>query len=108
MLKPTSVYRSKNFTASLSDDPSGIWFLDVSCKTERNGVSGRVIGHIPLCLTMKTLEDGTQEASLSVMDDVPDEEAEGAKEQADGAETEGAPGKESNVLTFGHFFHKKK
>lgn len=73
MLQPTDVYRSKNFTASLSDDPSGIWYLDVSCKTERNGVSGRVVGHIPLCLTFQKKEDGSVEAALSVMDDVEDE-----------------------------------
>lgn len=80
MLKPTDVYRSKNFTASLSDDPSGIWYLDVSCKTERNGVSGRVVGHIPLCLTFNAKEDGSVEAALSVMDDVED-----APEQNEGS-----------------------
>jgi hypothetical protein len=76
MLQPTETYRSKNFTASLSDDSSGIWYLDVSCKTERNGVPGTVTGHIPLCLQMKEGSDGSMEAALSVMDDVPDEQEE--------------------------------
>lgn len=74
MLKPTNTYHSKYFTASLSDDPSGIWYLDVACKTEHNGVPGKVVGHIPLCLTMKEAADGSMEAVLSVMDEEPDEE----------------------------------
>lgn len=73
MLKPTSVYRSKNFTASLSDDPSGIWYLDVACRTEKNGVPGKVVGHIPLCLTLRKAEGGAMEAALSVMDEVEEE-----------------------------------
>jgi hypothetical protein len=77
MLKPTKVYRSKFFTASLSDDPSGIWYLDVSCKTEHNGQTGTVTGHIPLCLDLKESPDGGLEAALSVMDDTPDEPEEG-------------------------------
>lgn len=77
MLKPTKVYHSKFFTASLSDDPSGIWYLDVSCKTEHNGQTGTVTGHIPLCLDLKESPDGGLEAALSVMDDTPDEPEEG-------------------------------
>jgi hypothetical protein len=83
MLKPTKQYRSKYFTASLSDDPSGIWYMDVSCKTEHDGVAGTVTGHIPLCLDFKEGDDGALEAILSVMDDVEDK-----------------PSKEGNVLTF--------
>jgi hypothetical protein len=63
--------------ASLSDDPSGIWYLDVSCKTEHNGQTGTVTGHIPLCLDLKESPDGGLEAALSVMDDTPDEPEEG-------------------------------
>ena len=77
MLKPTNIYRSKYFTASLSDDPSGLWYLDVSCKTEHDGVPGKVVGHIPLCLTMKESPDGAMEATLSVMDDQEDDSVEG-------------------------------
>jgi len=84
MLKPTTRYTSKFFTASLSDDPSGIWYLDVSCKTEHNGVQGTVTGHIPLCLQMKESDDGSMEAELSVMDDIPED----------------TPEREENVLTF--------
>ncbi|MCR5732749.1 MAG: hypothetical protein K6G51_07425 [Sphaerochaetaceae bacterium] len=87
MLKPTKEYKSANFTASLSDDPSGIWFLDVKCKTEKNGVKGTVIGHIPLCIQFEQQDDGTEELVLSVMDDVDDEIDEVQEE-------------EDNIITF--------
>ncbi len=92
MLRPTKVYKSKNFTASLSDDPSGIWFLDVKCRTEKNGVMGTVIGHIPLCVQFEPQDDGTDELVLSVMDDVDDDEYE---EEAPVEEE-----KEDNVISF--------
>ncbi|MBR1919482.1 MAG: hypothetical protein IJ831_07645 [Spirochaetales bacterium] len=85
MLRPTKVYKSQNFTASLSDDPSGIWFLDVKCRTEKNGIAGTIIGHIPLCVQFEPQEDGTDELVLSVMDDV-DDEIEEADEEEKGEE----------------------
>ena len=85
MLKPTKEYKSANFTASLSDDPSGIWFLDVKCRTEKNGVKGTIVGHIPLCVQFVPQEDGTDELVLSVMDDVDeddnDDESDGRRER---------------------------
>lgn len=69
MLIPSKEYISKNFTASLSDDPSGIWYLDISCKSEKNGMAGKVVGHIPLCIQLLDNSDGSQDITLSVMDD---------------------------------------
>ncbi len=74
MLKKSKTYRSKNFTATLSDDPSGIWYLNVACKTERNGVSGTIVGHIPLCLDLEETGNGDFEAVLSLLDEEEEKE----------------------------------